>query len=344
MELVVRPKLCLEVLVDGRRRHVSEGDLLTKWFRRWLGYLIFPDLTPLNLTDTSGSSFTPSMTSPAGNTAFWDIQAGKDGTSPTESDYKILSPASYTLDSYSVIDISETASGITFGLSKRIRMNETTTLREFGLVGGHYLSGGYMQNKFLVARDTGSVPVQSGQFVDIRYTMTLPVPSLTDTSGYTKWFNRALAHMMTAGGYQYYLGDTWLTNWSPQWLYDFATGTEYKAFYTGPSTCHVEECRVGTGTTAPAYDDRAYITEASSTYYTKSYARTEATGSLTIERWEDRTCSSAVTLKEWIVVGRFWDSNQNDRYYVIHRGRNTAGVSIPAGGIARVYFKLVIST
>jgi hypothetical protein len=298
--------------------------------------------------------------SPMSNCLFYDIEVGKDGTSPTADDYTIRSPASYSLDTFSTIAISEDSTGkITFGLSKKIRMNETTTLREFGII-GRYSSGGY-DYPFLVARDTGAVDVTSGLMVEVRYTVTLNPPSMGAQSGFSRWFNRALANIMTACGYENPLrGTTLKAKWSCLTFYGWkddlsGTGAEYtpssldplvdlsSALWAGGSFSLYSSKTFTTATHTGDDYNKSLGTLVSSSYGTKMFKVTEATGSLTAEYWEDRTCGTSASIVEYVVFGGFRDTGGTRRVYILHKGQPPSALSVSSGGLVRGYLKLVIS-
>jgi hypothetical protein len=356
MRVEIRPEINLEVTVRRKsgetKVYTFPGDPATRWYRIWLGKLltwVIPSGYP-SITDIYGSSWSGGYVSPMHNCLFCDILAGKDSRSPSATDSKIYTLAKYTSGLYDKIDIKEDSStrDITFGFTKSITMKESATLSEFGLVGRSRDADG-RDRYFLVARDTGSVPVSSGDVVTLKYTVTLKKPSLTSQSGFTSWFNRALAAVMTGAGYANpvrsvaedgsYLTtpkDMGTAQYSVLELYDpgniSLTKGSFTPHYEGSPTTELDQVRIYKTSTGVAYDDQSLGTEIATTTPNYGVSFSEATdySQLTLSYWEFKQNPSTLsyTVYEYVFFGRCYDTSKKDRYYILHKGTLATGVGI----------------
>jgi hypothetical protein len=350
MELRIRPELRLDVRVYGKdgklvRQHTSKSDPLTKWYRRWLVWMILQGSTPSDyatIKDTTGSTVTLSGWGGADDFFFYDIVLGKSDVAFSEDQYNIQSPASYDHVSYSVVPISEGSDGkITFGLSRTVKMKESTTLKEFGLIGRHITP--LPLASFLVARDIGSVPVDSGLSVEARYIISLNKPAVGTTSGYTRWFNRALAAAMTGTGGTNGLAAGEACSWTPLELKK-PGGTTFKPARLAQkySPLRWSDMRFHTGTAAPTYDDYSLAsTTVITTYQTRLFKVSETTGQTTLEAWEHHSSNGSYTFGE-MGVRLVADDGTYSWPYFIHRSTPPA-IGLSSGQLIRGYLKLVIS-
>jgi len=350
----VQPKLDLEISVRGGRRARIERDIITKSFRRWLAALILPTYTTvLRPVDYNNSEFKVYLVTMEKNSMFCDIVVGKDSRSESPDDYRIYSPAKFSVDGYGVVDISETDTQITFGLLKNITMRESATLAECGLF-GTTVDEWDNTRYFLVVRNSGlALPVSTGDKLTIKYTVTLTKQSLTGSAGFTKWFNRALAMTLAGAGVArsfvplttadgaYSPGAQTLGSgtFSTKTLYDpgspsppFSGIQGY--FSPNPSYCCSTLWRLFVFSTSTGADEvnLGSLVDAYGmwrTDYSGSMSESSDRKQLTATYWEylrnDTTTTKSIV--EWGFFSQAKDSSLKDRAYLVHKAWLPSGAS-----------------
>lgn len=173
-EEVFKPKVKLEILVDGKKVFEKDDDLLVRNFNRAMYMALSGLSTTIKLED--GRDLTPGRTNVGTAYSIFlspcKVAIGTGTTPPSMTDFKLESKYMETT-SLVIAPYYEEGTMLRFDIIANFTINENITLYEFGLfyyttelIGTtHYL------RVFLVSRDVVSegIPVTAGQVISIVY-------------------------------------------------------------------------------------------------------------------------------------------------------------------------------